>query len=187
MSVQLYKSSFFILLFLLSGCSTPVSQLPRYAHVPVFTMTDAAGQVFHSSVLGGRVWVADFIYTNCPAECPMMSLKMKKFSEQVNPDVRLLSISVDPEHDTPAALKVFASHYGAPTTQWTFLTGTPETVHLLAWSTFHVGDVIGKMQHSTKFALVDQKGFIRGYYSSFDPEGMRMLLHDVDSLRQDKP
>ena len=149
-------------------------------------MTDASGNTFHSSVLTGKVWVADFIYTNCPAECPMMSSKMKRLSEQVSPDVQLISISVDPEHDTPAALKRFASRYGAPTPQWTFLTGTPETVHLLAWSTFHVGDLIGKMQHSTKFVLVDQRGFIRGYYSSFEPEGMQTLLHDVDSLRENK-
>lgn len=110
---------------------------------------------------------------------------MKKFSQQVNPDVRLISISVDPARDTPAALKEFASHYGAPTSQWSFLTGTPDTVHLLAWSTFHVGDLISKMQHSTKFTLVDQKGYIRGYYSSFDPEGMRALLRDTETLRQD--
>jgi len=169
----------------LSGCSNQASKLPKYDHVPEFTMTEAGGQTFHSSELNGKVWVADFIYTNCPAECPLMSSKMKKFSEQVNPDVRLVSISVDPARDTPAALKAFAAHYAAPTPQWKFLTGTPETVHLLAWSTFHVGDLISKMQHSTKFALVDRQGFIRGYYSSFDPEGIPALLNDADALRHD--
>ncbi len=147
-------------------------------------MTDSNGQIFHSSELNGKVWVADFIYTNCPAECPMMTAKMHSFSKQVNGSVRLISFSVDPDHDTPAALKTFASHYGGATTQWTFLTGTPETVHRLAWSTFHVGDVIGKMQHSTKFTLVDKTGFIRGYYSSFEPEGLQALLRDADALSE---
>jgi protein SCO1/2 len=147
-------------------------------------MTDSDGRVFHSSELAGKVWVADFIYTNCPAECPMMTAKMHRFSQQVDPSVRLLSISVDPERDTPAALSTFASHYGGATPQWSFLTGTPETVHLLAWSTFHVGDVIGKIEHSTKFALVDKNGFIRGYYSSFDPAGVQSLARDANALSQ---
>lgn len=173
-----------VALLLLSGCSHPVN-LPRYDHVPAFTMTDQDGHVFHSSSLAGKVWIADFIYTNCPAACPMMTARMKKLSLQLNPDIRILSISVDPARDTPEALRNFASHYGAPTPQWTFLTGTPDTVHLLAWSTFHVGDIIGKMEHSTKFVLVGKQGYIRGYYASLDPETPQKLLHDADALRQD--
>jgi protein SCO1/2 len=147
-------------------------------------MTDSSGHLFQSSELAGKVWVADFIYTTCPAECPMMTAKMHALAKQVNANVRLVSISVDPDHDTPVALKAFASHYGGPSPQWAFLTGTPQTVHLLAWSTFHVGDVIGKIQHSTKFTLVDKTGFIRGYYSSFEPEGMQTLRRDADALSQ---
>ncbi len=143
-------------------------------------MTDEDGHAFHSSELAGKVWIADFIYTNCPAECPMMTARMKKLSLQTGPAVQLVSFSVDPDHDTPAALKTFASHYGA---HWTFLTGTPETVHLLAYNIFHVGDLIGKMEHSTKFALVDQQGYIRGYYSSLDQEGIPALLHDAQALQ----
>jgi protein SCO1/2 len=173
-----------VFLLLLTGCTHPANKLPKYAHVPAFTMTDANGQTFHSSELAGKVWVADFIYTNCPAECPMMTAKMKKLSLQTNPAVELVSFSVDPDHDTPAALKTFASHYGAPTPHWTFLTGTAATVHLLAYTTFHVGDIIGKMEHSTKFALVDQQGYIRGYYSSLDEEGIPALLKDTEALRQ---
>ena len=149
-------------------------------------MTDSDGHGFQSSQLIGKVWIADFIYTNCPAECPMMSARMKTLSHQVDSAVQLISISVDPDRDTPAALKVFAAHYGAPTSQWTFLTGTPATVHLLAWSTFHVGDLIGKMEHSTKFALVDQHGYIRGYYSSLGQDGFSTLVHDAQLLRNDK-
>jgi len=142
-------------------------------------MTDQNGRTFQSSQLTGKVWIADFIYTNCPAECPMMTARMKKLSLQTGPAVQLVSFSVDPDHDTPAALKTFAAHYSA---QWTFLTGTPETVHLLAYNTFHVGDLIGKMEHSTKFALVDQQGYIRGYYSSLDQEGIPALLKDAQAL-----
>jgi protein SCO1/2 len=101
------------------------------------------------------------------------------------PDVRIVSFSVDPLHDTPSALKQFGSHYGGATNDWIFLTGTPDTVHLLAYTTFHVGDVLGKIEHSTKFILVDKRGHIRGYYSSIDPEGIPALLDDLDALRKD--
>lgn len=149
-------------------------------------MTDSSGQAFQSSALAGKVWIVDFIYTNCPAECPMMSSKMHSVEQRVNgqQDVRLLSISVDPARDTPAVLQAFARRYAAPTPQWTFLTGTPQTVHQLAYVTFHVGDVIDKIEHSTKFVLVDKHGHIRGYYSSFDADGIPAMLKDVTALRR---
>jgi protein SCO1 len=168
-----------------ASCSRPGSNLPDYGKVPDFHMTDSTGQPFSSSALAGKVWVADFIYANCPAECPMMSSKMHVVAKKLEgeSDVRIVSISVDPERDTPPVLNEFAKHYGAPTRQWTFLTGSPETVHLLAYTTFHVGDVLGKIEHSTKFMLVDKQGKIRGYYSSTDEEGIPAMLKDLSVLR----
>jgi len=171
----------------LTACVPPVSNLPDYGQVPDFSMTDSTGNTFHSKALAGKVWIADFIYTNCPAECPMMTSKMHAVQKHVTgqQDVRLISISVDPERDTPAVLQAFARRYDAPTEQWTFLTGTPETIHQVAYLTFHVGDVIGKIEHSTKFVLVDKRGHIRGYYSSFDAEGIPTMLKDASALRSD--
>ena len=148
-------------------------------------MTDSAGHAFASSALAGKVWIADFIYTNCPAECPRMTAQMHKIEQQVKgmSDVRLVSISVDPQRDSPPVLNDFAHRFGGPTRQWLFLTGSPATVHLIAYKTFHVGDVIGKIEHSTKFILVDKKGEIRGYYSSLDPEDLSKLVKDADALR----
>lgn len=170
------------------GCTDPAAKLPHYDRVPSFAMTNSHGQPVNGNDLRGKVWVADFIYTNCPAECPMMSSKMRTVAEQLKgePDVRLVSISVDPARDTPQALTDFARHYGAPTNQWMFLTGTPDTVHLLAYSTFHVGDVLGKIEHSTKFAVVDKRGDIRGYYSSFDRDDLAKLVADVQMLRKER-
>ncbi len=150
-------------------------------------MTNSSGQTFHSGALAGKVWITDFIYTNCPAECPMMTSKMHSIAKQVmgQKDVQLVSISVDPDRDPPAVLRDFARKYDAPTEQWTFLTGTPETVHQVAYVTFHVGDIVGKMEHSTKFVLVDKRGHISGYYSSFDPDGITTMLKDVSALRSD--
>ncbi|HTU43634.1 MAG TPA: SCO family protein [Bryobacteraceae bacterium] len=148
-------------------------------------MTDSSGRTFDSTALNGKVWAVDFIYTNCPGPCPLMTSQMHRLAQRENrdSDVRLVSISVDPQHDTPQVLDQFAHRFGGPTKQWVFLTGTPATVHLLAFDTFHVGDVIGKMDHSTKFALVDKRGEIRGYYSTFDKDGMPTLLKDIKALR----
>lgn len=167
------------------GCTNPADELPDYGKVPSFTMTDSNGRAFDSSALRGKVWVADVIYTNCPAECPRMSAQMHKIEEEVKSmnDVRLVSFSVDPERDTPPVLNDFAHRFGGPTKQWIFLTGSPATVHLIAYQTFHVGDVIGKIEHSTKFILVDKAGEIRGYYSSLYPEDLSKLVKDADALR----
>ncbi|MBV9303244.1 MAG: SCO family protein [Acidobacteriaceae bacterium] len=149
-------------------------------------MTDSEGHTFDSKALEGKVWIADFIYTSCPGPCPRMTSEMHKVQQQVRgkPDVKLVSISVDPEHDSPAVLHDYARRFGGPTDNWIFLTGSPETVHLLAYNVFHTGDVISKMDHSTKFALVDKHGTIRGYYSSLEPDSIAELLQDANALRK---
>ena len=167
------------------ACADRASKLPDYGKVPEFTMTDSTGRTFHASTLAGKVWIADFIYTSCPAECPRMTAQMKKLAAQVQSmnDVRLVSISVDPLHDSPPVLNDFAQRYGAPTPQWTFLTGSPPIIHQIAYETFHVGDVIGKIEHSTKFILVDKKSAIRGYYSSLYQDDLAQLMRDLEALR----
>jgi protein SCO1/2 len=172
-------------LFLLAGCRHRAGELPDYETVPPFQMTDSQGHIFDSGQLLGKVWIVDFIYTNCPGACPLMTSQMHRMEEKLkdDPDVRLVSISVDPDRDTPPVLNAFAKRFGGPTPQWVFLTGSPQTVHLLAHDVFHVGDVIKTMDPSTKFMLVDKRGHLRGYYSTFDPDGRGRLLRDVDALR----
>ncbi|MBV8867553.1 MAG: SCO family protein [Acidobacteriaceae bacterium] len=174
-------------LFLLA-CSDPASKLPDYGFVPPFTMTDSTGEPFDRAALAGKAWIADFIYTNCPAECPMMTSRMHSIEKQVrgNDEVRLVSFSVDPDRDTPAALTEFAHRFGGPTNHWIFLIGSPAVVHQLAYITFHVGDVIGKMNHSTKFILVDKRGHIRGYYSSLDPDSIPAIMKDLALLSKER-
>ncbi|MBV8827782.1 MAG: SCO family protein [Acidobacteriaceae bacterium] len=190
MSVRRFLANSFLplLLVFLSACSDPAAKLPKYDKVPEFEMTDSLGHRMYRDALLGKVWIADFIYTSCPAECPRMSSQMHKLAKDLKGenDVRLVSFSVDPARDTPPVLNEFAQHYGGATPQWMFLTGTPESVHLLAYTTFHVGDVIGKIEHSTQFALVDKHGQIRGYYSSFDRDDLMRLRKDIEALRKEK-
>ena len=176
-----------LLTILLSpACSNRASKLPDYGQVPAFTMVDSSGQPFSGDALAGKVWVADFIYTTCPAACPLMTSRMHSVEKKIHgeSDVRLVSISVDPANDTPAAMARFARKYGGPTPQWIFLTGTPSTVHTLAYTTFHVGDIISKINHSTKFILVDKRGHIRGYYSTLGQyDDIPQMLEDLRALR----
>jgi protein SCO1/2 len=153
-------------------------------------MTDSLGRPFDSGALTGKVWVADFIYTNCPGPCPMMTARMHRLQETLHsqPDVRLVSVSVDPANDTPTVLNAFANKFHGPADDWYFLTGTPATIHLLAHDVFKVGDIIQNMDHSTKFVLVDKHGNLRGYYSSDnDPEtGTPAMLRDLELLRRQR-
>lgn len=170
------------------SCSDPAKNFPVYNTVPEFQLTDSYGQIFDSHVLDGKVWVADFIYTHCPGPCPRMTSQMHQVEQKVkgDSDVRLVSFSVDPARDTPPILDEYAKRFGGPTAQWSFLTGKPETLHQLARKVFMVGDLVGVMDHSTKFMVVDKKRQIRGYYSTFDKSGMADLLRDVNALRRSR-
>jgi protein SCO1 len=170
-----------------TACTKPASRLPNYGRVPDFQMTDSEGHPFDSKLLKGKVWIADFIYTNCPGPCSRMTSQMHKVQGQVRgqKDVWLVSISVDPQHDSPSVLNDFAHRFGGPAETWVFLTGSPETVHVLAHEVFHVGDLISKMDHSTRFTLVDKQSGIRGYYSSVDADGIPAMLKDLAVLRDE--
>jgi protein SCO1 len=170
-----------------TACSNPASKLPSYGSVPAFRMTDSEGHGFDSKVLKGKLWIADFIYTSCPGPCSRMTSQMHKVQQQLRgqEDVWLVSISVDPQHDSPPVLNDFAHRFGGPADNWVFLTGSPETVHVLAHEVFHVGDLISKMDHSTTFMLVDRQGDIRGYYPSVDADGIPAMLRDLAALRKE--
>lgn len=175
-----------LLVFLLSACTKPTPKLDDYGTVPHFALTDSEGHSFDSNELRGKVWIVDFIYTNCPGPCPLMTSKMHKLADNLKNDhnIRLVSISVDPEHDTPPVLNAFAHRFDGPAPNWTFLTGTQPSVDLLAVNTFHIGTVRNRLVHSTRFMLIDKNGHIRGYYSTFNPEDFQKLQSDAEALQQ---
>ena len=153
--------------------------LPVIAEIPDFTLTERSGQEVGLDDLRGRVWVADFIFTQCAGPCPIMSIRMKEFQDILKKermdDVACVSITVDPERDTPARLREYADALGAETGRWLFLTGPNRKIRELAIKGFKIavqdpeqGD--DQIIHSTRFVLVDQKGQIRGYYSAMTEE-----------------
>ena len=93
--------------------------------VPDFSLTNQQGEPLGLSDMAGKIWVADFIFTNCPTICPAMTQEMARLqSEFVADPVYFVSFSVDPERDTPRVLSRYASAYGADDRRWHFLTGT---------------------------------------------------------------
>ena len=154
--------------------SQPVKELPEIGNVPQFEFTNSDGNIVTLDNLKGKVWVADFIFTTCTMACPMMTGNMnivhKKFKK--NDNVRLVSISVYPEFDTPEVLKNYASQYDADTEKWLFLTGKEDAVKDIIRDGFKIGDYEDIIFHSEKFALVDKKGIIRAYYNGMISEDM---------------
>ena len=164
--------------------SQPVKELPEIGNIPQFEFTNSDGNIVTLDNLKGKVWVADFIFTTCTMACPMMTGNMnivhKKFKK--NDNVRLVSISVYPEFDTPEVLKNYASQYDADTEKWLFLTGKEDAVKDIIRDGFKIGDYEDIIFHSEKFALVDKKGIIRAYYNGMKSEDMKQLKKDINAL-----
>ena len=158
--------------------------LPVIGSIPEFEFVDSEGKSISLNTLKGKVWVADFIFTTCTMACPIMTGNMntihKKYKK--NDDLRLVSISVYPEYDTPKVLKEYASQYDANTDTWHFLTGEESTVKEVIRDGFKIGDYEDIIFHSEKFALVDRNGMIRAYYNGMKSDDMDKLKKDINNL-----
>jgi protein SCO1/2 len=171
----------------LAGCTVHAA-LPSYSTVPDFTLTDQTGAAFKSAEkLKNTVWIADFIYTTCPGPCPRMSSQFHQVEDALaGTDVKLVSFTVDPEHDTPAVLAEYGQHFGAKTGTWYFLTGSIDALHHLSRDVFMLGDVDGTLEHSTRFLLIDRTERVRGYYTSSDEDAVPRLIADAKALVRTK-
>lgn len=173
--------------------------LPVYARVPDFSLVDRDGSRVALADLAGEPWIADFMFTRCGAVCPRMTQQMRAVVEALSAGrevtgrgVGIVSISVDPEYDTPEILAEFAEEHGA-VDDWHFLTGEVEIIDSLILEGFLLAldrapppeVVVGPdpIVHSNRFVLVDGEAVIRGYYDAFDPREIERLLADVESLR----
>jgi len=178
---------------------TLLEGLKLYGQVPDFSLTERSGRRIELADLKGKVWIADFIYTNCPDTCPLQSAQMAELQKDLSgeKEVQLVSISVDPARDTPEALSEYAQRFGADPERWFFLTGEKEVIYRLAWEGFHLAAIEippeardhtgASHMHSARFMLMDRQGQIRGYYdSNRDPEALQRLLRDVKALLQEK-
>jgi protein SCO1/2 len=171
-------------LLVLASCVKP-GPLPVMGDIPPFQLVSQTGQPFDSHSLDGHIWVANFIYTTCTGPCPMMSHQMRGIQNSTSgtPEVKLVSFTVDPEHDTPPVLARYAALFKADPARWYFLTGEMERLNALGGAGFRLNRVDGSLDHSTRFVLVDGQRRIRGYYLSSDGDFPGKLLHDLRQLQ----
>jgi protein SCO1/2 len=169
-------------------------KLPQYAVVPAFSLIESSGQPFTHKDLAGTVWVADFIYTTCPGPCLSLTSRMHELQDALPASVKFVSISVDPEADTPEVLRGYAQKNGADLSRWRLLTGPKTKVYELIERGFLVTaspnpdikeNPEDKFVHTTKMVLVDQRGAIRGYYDGLSDSGLAELKRDVKHLLRD--
>ena len=159
------------------------SSVAVYGPAPDFSLTERSGRVFSKTELLGKPWIADFIFTSCPSQCPVMSLHMRRLQNVFPPQsgFRFVSFTVDPERDTPQVLSEYADRYGAEKNRWFFLTGAKSEINRILKG-FFLSSADEPAMHSIRFILVDAQGKIRGYYDSSEPGALKQLIHDAEIL-----
>ncbi len=170
---------------------------PILGQVPEFELTNRDGRRVGPSDLAGSPWIADFIFTRCATSCPLITERMAKLERELPPRIgaRLVSFSVDPDHDTPDVLEAYALKFGAPE-HWWFLSGDRTAMYDLIRNGFHLAvdpdpppaieGVTEPILHSTRFVLVDSQGAIRGYYDAQDEPSIKKLKRDLEALEGGK-
>jgi len=172
---------------LLVGSCSHSRQLDVYGKVPDFFLTSQAGQPVTLKDLESKVWVADFIYTNCTGPCPRMSSEMRQVQEAVwnFTGVKLVSFTVDPVRDTPHVLAAYAKRFHAEPSRWLFLTGEQAVLRKLQRDGFHMS-TSDDLSHSTHLALVDRHARVRQYYRAFEPESVPQLIEGIRALLREQ-
>ena len=161
----------------------------RAVVVPIneFTLVDQNSREFQFSKLTGRVVVVAFAYTTCPDVCPLITAALRQVQNGLTPDehkkVFLLTITTDPEIDSPKVLAGYGKRYGADFANWSFLTGDQAELQKV-WKNFGVGvkrKGRGLVDHTPLTAVVDRQGKMRVAYIGPSPDA-KAVLRDVRGL-----
>jgi protein SCO1 len=176
-----------ILMQLPSDTQKPTSQeqpLPKIGPAPGFALTSQDGAHVSLTGLNGKVVAVTFILTLCSDLCPVLTPMMSLVQDQLGQDfgtkVAFVSITIDPERDTPEMLKLYAQMHGADLAGWSFLTGSPSVIRDLTrrYGVFASKNANGDVDHSFLTSIVDKKGILRVQYLGvrFDPKEFRQDL-----------
>jgi cytochrome oxidase Cu insertion factor (SCO1/SenC/PrrC family) len=167
------------LLLAVAGCAhetVPLRESVDIDSVGDFALTERDGRTIRKADLLGKVWVASFVFTRCTGPCPQVTTTMARLQSDLpasTDDVRLLTFTVDPDHDRPAELSRYAENFHADPNRWLFLTGPEADIYRLLREGFHVavqqntGDDRGpgnEVMHSPRLVVVDRRGHVRGYF-----------------------
>jgi protein SCO1/2 len=187
------KNEYDLPIYFQNGVDNPFLECPvkdsAQHHIPEFSFTDQNGQSVGRAQMQGKITIVDFFFTSCPSICPVMSKEMERVDDMFRekPMVQIMSISIDPEYDTPEILKAYAEEHNATSGKWHFLSGPKEETYRLAKCGFIIPTVDGNgvpddFVHTDKFMLIDELGRIRGYYSGTNREEVDLLMLETKVL-----
>ncbi|PZU86374.1 MAG: SCO family protein [Chryseobacterium sp.] len=169
------------IIFVVIGVGTSYFKKSLYTvmKVPNFELINQNGKKITNKDMLGKVYLVEFFFSRCPTICPIMNQNMKHIQDEINnPEFGIISISIDPENDTPGILKKHAQLVGATSPNWHFLTGDRSYIGELADQfNIYVGDKEDKaesLNHSGMIALVDKEGNLR---CRFDENNMPILYY----------
>jgi protein SCO1/2 len=169
---------------------------------PKFELTNQDNVKISNESYKGKVYVLEFFFTTCPSICPKMNMSMLEIEKTFfgNPNFGIVSITIDPKHDTPQVLKDHAKLLGVKSSNWNFLTGDRNVIMDLSNKGFNLyagenDKVSGGFEHSGLFALIDKNGNIRCrkdefgnpniYYDGLDKKGVRDIQQDIKILLEE--
>lgn len=158
--------------------------LPMYGQVVGGKLIDANGKPFSLAELNGQVWVAQFFFTTCSDICPMITKNMASLSRTFErlPDIKFVSITVNPEQDTPQRLTEYYNKIPQAKKNWVLLTGSRAVITDIMIKQFKLGSSEEPVFHSPNLTLVDRQGIIRGYYDGTNDEAVRQLFKDAAKI-----
>ena len=152
-----------------------------------YTLTERSGKKFHSETLAGKVHVVNFFFTACPTACPLQTQKIQELDREYGAHgVHFLSITCDPDTDTPAVLQQYAKKYHADPDRWVFLTGDVAYIRRVAAEVYL--SPLSERGHREDFVVVDKWGQVRANFSWNNPAqitSMKKLLNTL--LAETKP
>lgn len=180
---------FYTATFLFSACSPAVAPKKTLPDFSLTAVTIDGTSPFDAKTLRGRAWIADFVYTRCAGPCPMLTARMEGLQKRLPKSIGLLSFTVDPDHDSPEVLSVYARQFHADPQRWFFLTGEKSELIRLVRDGFLLPVAENasaqpgeRVAHSTKFVLIDSSGRLMGWYDGDDDKSLEKLEADAKKL-----
>ncbi|MFM7136714.1 MAG: SCO family protein [Planctomycetota bacterium] len=150
-----------------------------------FTLTDQTGEAFSSESLAGKVWLGAVFFANCPGPCFRENQAIADILQEIDdPDFLAVSLTCDPENDTPDALRRYADRFQADAGRWKFLTGDMKTITRVGQGRFQLPVEVGV--HAEKGVVFDREGRLRGGYSLTDPKRVELLKELIREVLADE-
>jgi len=174
--------------------SKAVAILPDHPRQLVnFSLTDRTGRTVTRSELAGKFLVVDFLFTSCSLTCPVINQRMAQIQQLTTnqPDVRLVSLTVDPRDNTADVLAQYAARFGADTNRWLFLTGDKTQLYGLIARSFlaqdadnQFGYMPGNFSHTERIAVVDSRGQVEAYFGGLKDDVDSAVVSEINRLRK---